>query len=162
MPSERLSFLLPAFESGFRRSYNGGPPVIWIISPYLWYQVHFLIIIVEFLVTVLSITYLRTIFWAWTVPLYTAVLFHSALWMSESGFYTVLWNVYEADAAGTKLVLYFLHCECVLLLPDMQHSSALAGLSERGIYFITMYCYSAVEKLYGLGLKSCNSHHLYT
>jgi len=50
---EHLSFLLPAFESGFRCSRNGSPPVIWIISLY------FVIIIVEFLVTVLSITYLR-------------------------------------------------------------------------------------------------------
>jgi len=49
-------FLLPAFESGFWCSRNGSPPVIWIIS---LYQVHFVIIIVEFLVTVLSITYLK-------------------------------------------------------------------------------------------------------
>ena len=47
--SEHFSFLLPAFESG--------PPVIGIISLYLWYQVYFVIIIVEFLVTVLSITF---------------------------------------------------------------------------------------------------------
>jgi len=51
--SEHFSFLLPAFESGFRCSRNGGPPMIWIISIYLWYQVYFVIIIVEFLVTVL-------------------------------------------------------------------------------------------------------------
>jgi len=43
--------------------------VIWIVSLYLWYQVTFVIIIVEFLVTVLSITYLRNIIWGWTVPL---------------------------------------------------------------------------------------------
>jgi len=35
---------------------NDDPPVIWIISLYLWYQVYFVIIIVEFLVTVLSVT----------------------------------------------------------------------------------------------------------
>jgi len=49
-----FQFLLPAFESGFRCSRNGGP---WIISLYLWYQVYFKIIIVKFVVTVLSITY---------------------------------------------------------------------------------------------------------
>ena len=49
-----LSFLLSSFESGFRCSRNGGLPVIWIISLYL-FQVYFVIIIVEFLVTVLSI-----------------------------------------------------------------------------------------------------------
>jgi len=64
--SEHLSFLLPAFESGFRRSCNGGPPKIWIISLYLWYHVYLTIIIVEFLVTVLSITYLKNIFPGWT------------------------------------------------------------------------------------------------
>jgi len=48
---------------------NGGPPAIWIISLYLWYQVYFVIIIVECLVTVLSTTYLRDIFWGWTIPL---------------------------------------------------------------------------------------------
>ena len=55
MTSEHLSFLLTAFESVFRCSRNSGPPVTWIIS---LYQVHFLIIIVEFFVTVLSITHL--------------------------------------------------------------------------------------------------------
>jgi len=30
-----FQFLLPAFESGFRGSRNGGSPVIWIISLYL-------------------------------------------------------------------------------------------------------------------------------
>ena len=44
-------------------------PVIWNISIYLWYQVYFVIIIVDFLVTVLSITYLINIFSGWTVPL---------------------------------------------------------------------------------------------
>ena len=44
-----FQFLLPAFEYGFRCSRNGGPPVIWIISLYLWYRVYFVIIIVEFL-----------------------------------------------------------------------------------------------------------------
>ena len=57
--SEHFSLFLPAFESGFRCSHNGGPQVIWIISLYLWFQVYFMIIIVEFLVTVLSITYLK-------------------------------------------------------------------------------------------------------
>ena len=33
--SEHFSFLFPAFESGFRCSRNGDPPVIWIISLYL-------------------------------------------------------------------------------------------------------------------------------
>jgi len=47
-----FQFLLPAFQSGFRYSRNGGPLVIWIISLYLLYQVYFVIIIVEFLVTV--------------------------------------------------------------------------------------------------------------
>ena len=42
-----------------RCSRNGDPPVIWIISLYLWYQVYFVIITVEFMVTVLSITYLK-------------------------------------------------------------------------------------------------------
>jgi len=64
-----FQFLLPAFESGFWCSRNGGPPVIWIISLYLWYQVYFVIIIVEFLVTILSIAYLKNIFWVRTVPL---------------------------------------------------------------------------------------------
>ena len=47
--SGHFSLLLPAFESGFRCSCNGCTPVIWIISLYLWYQVYFVIIIVEFL-----------------------------------------------------------------------------------------------------------------
>jgi len=46
-----LEFILPDFESGFGYSHNGGPQVIWIISLYLRYQVYFVIIIVEFLVT---------------------------------------------------------------------------------------------------------------
>jgi len=66
--SEHLSFLLHAFQFGFRCSRNGGPSVIWIISLYLWYQVYFVIITVEFLFNVLSITYLKKI-WLWTVPL---------------------------------------------------------------------------------------------
>jgi len=33
--SEHFSFLLPFFESGFRCSRKGGPPVVWIISLYL-------------------------------------------------------------------------------------------------------------------------------
>jgi len=69
MTSEHFSFLLPPFEFGFRCNHNDGPPVILIISLYLWYQVYFVIIIVEFLATVLSIAYLRNIFWGWTVPL---------------------------------------------------------------------------------------------
>ena len=55
---QHSSFLFPAFESGFRFSRNGGSPVIWIISLYLRYQVYFVIIIAEFLVNVLNITYL--------------------------------------------------------------------------------------------------------
>ena len=54
-----FDFLLPAFESGIRCSRKGGPPAIWIISLYLLIQVNFVVIIVEFLVTVLSITYSR-------------------------------------------------------------------------------------------------------
>ena len=54
-----FEFPLPLFESGFRCSRNGGPPVVWIISLYLWYQVYFVIFIVECLVTVLSIIYLK-------------------------------------------------------------------------------------------------------
>jgi len=50
--SEHISFLFPTFESGFRCSRNRGPPVIWIIFLYLWYQVYFAIIIVEFMVTI--------------------------------------------------------------------------------------------------------------
>ena len=38
------------------------PSIIWIISLYLWYQVYLVIIMVEFLVTVLGITYLRNYF----------------------------------------------------------------------------------------------------
>ena len=59
--SEHFNFLLPAFESGIRCSRNGRSPVIWIIYLYLLYQVYFVIIIMEFLVIVLSITYLRNI-----------------------------------------------------------------------------------------------------
>ena len=33
--SQRFSYLLPTFKSGFRCSRNGGPLVIWIISLYL-------------------------------------------------------------------------------------------------------------------------------
>ena len=57
--SAHFSFLLPAFECGFRCSHNGISPVISIISLYLWYQVYFVIIIVEILVAVLNITYLQ-------------------------------------------------------------------------------------------------------
>ena len=42
--SDHLSFLLPAFKFGFRCSHNGRPPVIWIISLYLSYQVYLVII----------------------------------------------------------------------------------------------------------------------
>ena len=34
-----VTFLFPAFEPGIRCSRNGGSPVNWIISLYLWYQV---------------------------------------------------------------------------------------------------------------------------
>jgi len=61
MTSEHLSFLLPAFESGFQCSRNGSPPVIWIISLYLRYQVCLVIIIVEFVATDLSIICLKII-----------------------------------------------------------------------------------------------------
>ena len=66
--SEHFSFLLPTFQSDLQCSHNGIPPVIWILSLYL-YQVYFAIIILEFLVTVLSITYFKNIFWGWNVPL---------------------------------------------------------------------------------------------
>jgi len=66
-----FQFTFSAFESGFRCSRNGGPPVILIISLYLWYQVYFVSIIVDLLVTVLSITHLKYIFWGWSVPLMT-------------------------------------------------------------------------------------------
>ena len=56
--SQHLNFLLPAFKSDI---HNGGPPVIWIISLYLRYQVWFVIIIVKFLFIVISITYLNNI-----------------------------------------------------------------------------------------------------
>ena len=36
----------------------------------------------------------------------TVVLFMSVLWMYETRSGTVIWNVLEASAAGTKLVLY--------------------------------------------------------
>jgi len=52
----KRNYSISTFESGFRYSRNGGPPVI---SLYLWYQVYFVIIIVEFFVAV---------FWGWTVP----------------------------------------------------------------------------------------------
>ena len=55
--SGHFSFLFFAFESGFQCSHNGGHPVIWIISLYIWYQVYFVIIIVDFLVSVLRITF---------------------------------------------------------------------------------------------------------
>ena len=54
-----MAQILMLFESGFRGSRNGSPPVIWIISLYLLYQIYFVIIIVKYLVTVLSITYLK-------------------------------------------------------------------------------------------------------
>jgi len=38
----------------------------------------------------------------------TVVLFQLILWMYETGFYLVIWNIQEASAAGTKLVLYLL------------------------------------------------------
>jgi len=57
-----VSFLLPTFKSN-------SPLVNWIISQYVWYQVSFVIIFVEFLVTVLSSTYLRNIFWGQAIPL---------------------------------------------------------------------------------------------
>jgi len=44
--SEHFTFLLPAFESDFRCSRNGGPPIIMIIFLYLLYQVYFVIIII--------------------------------------------------------------------------------------------------------------------
>ena len=64
---------LPTFESGFRCSRNSGPPEVWIISLYLWYDVYFAIIIVQCLVTVLSLTYLKHVFWGWTVPVKTEI-----------------------------------------------------------------------------------------
>ena len=67
--SEHFSFLLPAFKSAFRCSRNGGPPVI---------RVYFVIIILELLVIVLSITYLKNIFRGWTVPL-TIIFYISVL-----------------------------------------------------------------------------------
>jgi len=59
------------------------PLVIWIISLYLWYQVHF----VEFLVTVLSITYFFNIFWGWTVPLSNTFKYECfSLWIACATF----------------------------------------------------------------------------
>jgi len=62
----------------------------------------------------------------------TVVLFHSVLWMYETGSCTMMWNVEEASVAGIKLALYVPCCECVS--PDMHHSSAvtLDGFLERG------------------------------
>jgi len=36
---QNMTFLLPTFKTDFRCSHNGGPPVIWIISWYMWYQI---------------------------------------------------------------------------------------------------------------------------
>ena len=69
LTSDHLTFIFPVFESVIRCSRNDGPPGIWFISLYLWYRVYFVIIIVEFSVTVLSMIYLRNMIWGWTVPL---------------------------------------------------------------------------------------------
>jgi len=79
-----FQFLLPTFESGFWCSCNGSPPVIWIIYLYLSYQVYFVIIIVEFLFTVLSITYLRNIFRGWTVPSSFFITLHGNIMIASS------------------------------------------------------------------------------
>jgi len=76
----------------------------------------------------------------------TVVLFHSIHCMYETGSCKVIWNVQEASAADTKLVLYVPFCKCVS--PDVQHSSALAvgGFSEIGGYYVTVNSHSPVGK----------------
>jgi len=59
----------------------------------------------------------------------TMVLFHLVLSMRETGFCVLIWNVQEASAAGTKLVLDVPFCECVS--PDVQHHSVLAVGDQR-------------------------------
>ena len=67
------------------------------------------------------------------------VLFLSIHWMYERGSYRVIWNVQDASATGTKLVLYVPVFEWVS--SDVQHNFALA----RG-YYITMHCHSPAGK----------------
>jgi len=67
--SEHVIFFLPAIQSIIRGSRNGYPPVISIISLYLWYQVEFLIIILRFWVVFISVSHFNHIIWGWTVPL---------------------------------------------------------------------------------------------
>ena len=77
----------------------------------------------------------------------TLVLFSSIHWMYEKRHCTVIWNVQEASAARTKLVLYVPFCKCVS--PDVRHSSSFAAgsLSVRNSgYYIPMHCHSPVGK----------------
>jgi len=75
-----FSFSFPPSNLTSGAAVTAAPPVFWIISLYLWYQVYFVIIIVEFLVTVLSITYYFFSFWGWTVTLNTNWQVFEALW----------------------------------------------------------------------------------
>jgi len=87
--------------------------VIWIISLYLWYQVYFVIIIVKFLVTILIIiTYLRNIFWCWTVPLRNIYCYSPSLsipfaWLWK--WWWPWWNLKKMNVRSIVPILKALH-----------------------------------------------------
>jgi len=56
LTSEHVTFFLSAIQSDIRGSLNGYPPVIRIISLYLWYQIEFVITFDGFRITFMSIT----------------------------------------------------------------------------------------------------------
>jgi len=58
----------------------------------------------------------------------TLVLFHSVLWMYETWSNRVIWNIQEASAAGTKVVLYVPFFKCVS--PEVMHSSAQLSTAQ--------------------------------
>jgi hypothetical protein len=75
MRLEHIKKFLSVIQSSIWGSCNGYPPVISIISLYLWYQVEFVIIIVGFGATFISITHLNHIIRGWTIPVKNIFIF---------------------------------------------------------------------------------------
>jgi len=70
----------------------------------------------------------------------TLVLSHSVIWMYETGTCTMIWNVQEASAAVTKLVLYVVtrrvaefctHCRQFVRVSETLYNNALTLVQLR-------------------------------
>jgi len=69
----------------------------------------------------------------WIYHLDIVVLFHSVVWMYETRFCTVIWNVQEPSAAGTKLVLYVPFCVCILAYHSHKSGRETLSCGEQAV-----------------------------